>query len=247
LDDVSRAPMNVVYRRDIGLLVNECLIRAIEARLTIPDSNDSARLAYVQRSVSEGFIFTHYFYEALAAFEKSSTSMRNAYGDLLYNIDLDHERKRAHSTQFAAEATPEVINPSRKTPSLQENLLDDAEAKLAAGDPAGARRLAEQVVRHNNGGDEPGRASFILARAATLAGDMKEAQWDFEQVVRSVHDPRMLAWSHIYLGRIYDLQQKREEALAQYQAAISAGDPQPDTRAAAEKGLAGPYQPPKAH
>lgn len=243
--DVHDAPMNKSYKTDIALMVNESLIRAIEARTAIPDSNVAGRLAYVQRSVAEGFIFTHYFYEALAAFEKQSTSMKDAYGDLLHAIDLDHERKRARETRFAAEATPEVISASKaySAPSL----LDQAEQKLALGDAAGAKEIAEKVAHHNSGGDEPGRASFILARIASLAGNMEEAQWDFEQAVQTVHDPRVLAWSHIYLGRIYDIQQKREAAVAQYQAALTAGDPQQDTRVAAERGLATPYEPRKSH
>jgi hypothetical protein len=52
----------------------------------------------------------------------------------------------------------------------------------------------------------------------------------------------MLAWSHIYLGRIYDIQQERSRAVEHYQAALAAGDPSADTRAAAERGLASPYQ-----
>ena len=110
------------------------------------------------------------------------------------------------------------------------------------GDVGGAQKLAQQVVQHNNGGDEPGRAVFILARVATLSGNMEEARADFEQAVQSVHDPRTLAWSHIYLGRIFDIQENREAALAEYRAALAAGDVAPDTRAAAERGLAAPYQ-----
>jgi len=57
-----------------------------------------------------------------------------------------------------------------------------------------------------------------------------------------VHDSRMLAWSHIYLGRIYDIQEKRDAAMEHYRAALAAGDPSADTRAAAERGLTEPYQ-----
>jgi len=73
---------------------------------------------------------------------------------------------------------------------------------------------------------------------------MEEARANFEQAASSVHDPRMLAWSHIYLGRIYDIQENRGRAIENYQAALNAGDPSADTRAAAEKGLAEPYAPP---
>jgi tetratricopeptide (TPR) repeat protein len=199
------------------------------------------REAYVQRSVQEGFVLTHYFYEALGNFEKGPTGMKDAYGDLLYNIDLEHERKRARQVAFAAEAKPEVISASKAFSAPSQ--LDIAEQKLAMGDRAGAQKLAAEVLQHNSGGDEPGRAAFILARIATLSGNMEEAQTDFQQAVESVHDPRVLAWSHIYLGRILDIQSNREAALAEYRAALAAGDPHPDTKAAAERGLEAPYQP----
>jgi hypothetical protein len=240
LEDVHAAPARKEFKSDISLMVNESLIRAIEARMTFPKTNESAREAYVQRAMAEGFVFTHYFYQALAAFEKESTGMKDSYGDLLHNIDLEHERKRAREVQFAAQATPEVVSASK--PFSAPNLLDAAEQKLAAGDLAEAQKLAQQVVERNSGGDEPGRAAFILARVATLSGNMQEARLGFQQAAQSLHDARLLAWSHIYLGRILDIQEEREAALAEYRAALAAGDPAFDTKAAAEKGLAEPYQ-----
>lgn len=238
--DIRTAPLSESFKNDISLMVNESLIRAIEARTAIPKAKESERSAYVQRSMKEGFVFTHYFYEALAGFEKDPTGLKDAYGDLLYNIVLDSERKRAREVEFAAQATPEVISSAKAFSS--PSLLDTAEQRLAMGDVASAQKLAQQVIEHNNGGDEPGRAVFILARAATLSGNMEEARADFEQAVKSVHDPRTLAWSHIYLGRIFDIQQNREAALAEYRAALAAGDIAPDTKAAAERGLTAPYQ-----
>jgi tetratricopeptide (TPR) repeat protein len=193
--------------------------------------------------VAEEFVLTRYFYDALANFEKESTGMKDAYGDLLHNIDLDRESKHARQIAFAAEAAPEVISPE-KTYSAP-SLLEAAEQRLSMGDRAGAQKLAQQVLQHNDGGDEPGRAAFILARIATLSGNMEEARSNFQQAVQSVHDSRILAWSHIYLGRIFDIQQNRDAALVEYQAALTAGDPQADTKAAAERGLATPYQPQK--
>ncbi|HEY2912963.1 MAG TPA: tetratricopeptide repeat protein, partial [Candidatus Angelobacter sp.] len=128
----------------------------------------------------------------------------------------------------------------------EDYLLNVAEQKLAAGDRDGAQKIANEVLQHNHGGEAPGHAVFILARIATLTGKMEEAQASFEQAVASVHDPRMLAWSHIYLGRIFDIQEKRDVAVEHYRAALAAGDPSADTRGAAERGLAAPYQVGKA-
>jgi hypothetical protein len=242
--DIKAAPLASAFKEDISLMVNESLIRAIEARTARPNAAESDRQAYVQRAVSEGFVLTRYFYDALAKFEKESTGMKDAYGDLLHGIELERERKRARQIEFAPEATPEVVSAARAFSAA--NVLDAAEQKLAMGDTASAQTLANQVLQHNSGGDEPGRAVFILARVATLSGNMEEARSNFQQAVDSVHDPRLLAWSHIYLGRIFDIQEKREAALAEYRAALAAGDPHPDTRAAAERGLSAPYQSPRA-
>ncbi len=89
LEDVRSAPMAQAFKNDISLMVNECLIRAIEARTSIAKTDEAARNAYVQRSVEEGFVLTRVFYDQLREFEKDSTGLKNAYGNLLHTISLD--------------------------------------------------------------------------------------------------------------------------------------------------------------
>ena len=245
LEDVTKAPMAQPFKNDIALMVNECLIRAIEARTTIPKSNEAARNAYVQRSVEEGFVLTRFFYDQLGDFEKESTGMQNAYSNLLHAISLERERKRAREVAFRDQATPEIVS-AVQSGTDEDSLLNLAEQKLSAGDREGAQKLANQVLQHNHGGDAPGHAVFIMARIATMSGKMEEARISFEQAVQSVKDARILAWSHIYLGRIFDIQQNRDVAVEHYRAALAAGDPAADTRAAAERGLMAPYQAGKA-
>ena len=74
---------------------------------------------------------------------------------------------------------------------------------------------------------------------------MQDAKDGFVKSASSSKDPRIVAWSHIYLGRIFDLQDDREAAIEQYKAALSAGDNSPDTHSAAERGLQSPYEPPR--
>jgi hypothetical protein len=243
LQNVQSAPMDDLFKHDISLLLTESLIRAIEARL-LPGgkSNENARLAREQASMEEGFVLTHYFYAALVNFEKEAIGIKDAYGDLLYNIDLAQEKKRASEITFATQAAPEVVSASKQV-SRDERYLDDAEERLSRGDPAGAQKLALQAINNPRSNEDQGRAFFILARAATLSGDMRGALGYFQDAVQAAHDPRTLAWSHIYLGRIFDIQDNREQAVAHYRAALNAGDPTPDTKTAAEKGLAAPYQP----
>jgi len=65
----------------------------------------------------------------------------------------------------------------------------------------------------------------------------------FQKTLEVAREPRLLAWSHIYLGRILDLQEERDAAVGHYRAALSA-DQAPEVKAAAERGLKQPYEPP---
>ncbi len=77
-----------------------------------------------------------------------------------------------------------------------------------------------------------------------MARDMQGARNYFEQALGVAHEPKVVAWSHIYLGRIFDLQENRAAALDHYRAALSAGAGLPEAKAAAEHGLEQPYEPP---
>jgi tetratricopeptide (TPR) repeat protein len=74
--------------------------------------------------------------------------------------------------------------------------------------------------------------------------DIQGARNYFQQALNIAHEPKVVAWSHIYLGRIFDLQEDREAALDQYRAALTAGGSLPEAKAAAEHGIEKPYEPP---
>ncbi len=236
LQSVSDAPLADSYKQDIALLVTESMIRAVEARtLKAPEA---ARAEAMEKSMSEGFILTRYFYEQLAAFEKTPTGFRDVYGDWLRELDIRKEMKQASQIRFASSATQEVVRPAREL-----TLVDLAEKQLANGNPELAQKLARQALDENQG--DAGRATFALARASTMQGDMKGAQLYFERTLTKSSDPKITAWSHIYLGRIADMQEDRESALKHYQAALAADDKSLDTKAAAERGIQRPYEPPQ--
>jgi tetratricopeptide (TPR) repeat protein len=238
---VQRAPMAEEYREDVGLLLIESLIRAIEARTPAdPKLPEKDRLAMVKRAEAEGFVLTGYFYNQLRTFEKEDTGLKDAFPDWLHNMDVDAIKKQAAEIQFASTAEPEVM---RAPKAASQTKADQAEQALASGNPAGAEQLAQEALAANQ---DQAKAYFVLARAATLSGNMQEARDNFGKALQATKDPRIAAWCHIYLGRILDLQDDREDALVQYKAALDTGDISPDTKAAAERGLKAPYQPPAA-
>jgi len=242
LNVVQQAPMDDSYKRDISLLLTESLIRAIEARtLQEGKATEAQRREFVQSSVEEGFILTPHFYQQLVEFEKTSDSLRNDYGDFLHAIDVDREKKHARSVNFRRQAPEELVHVAKARPV---DPLEVAEERLGSGDLNGARQLANEALA--NPQQDQARALFILARAATLGRDLPGARTYFQRTLEVAHEPRMVAWSHIYLARILDLEENRPEAVKHYQAALAAGDDKPDTKKAAERGLQQPYEPPTA-
>jgi tetratricopeptide (TPR) repeat protein len=188
--------------------------------------------------MAEGFVLTQFFYDQLAKYEQSPTGLKDAFPDFLYSLDVGHEIKVASGIQFSASGRAEVVK--GKILDLQPDPLDLAQKKLAASDFEGAQKLAQEVA-DKKGPDAP-RACLILGQIATLNKDEDAAIHYFEETLRTAKEPRLIAWSHIYLGRIYDVDQQREEAVKQYQAALQAGDDTPQLIAAAKKGLEAPHQ-----
>jgi hypothetical protein len=70
------------------------------------------------------------------------------------------------------------------------------------------------------------------------------AQDNFQKAIEATKDPKVVGWSHVYLGRILDMKEDREAALLEYQAALSTAGELPEVKAAAERGLEKAYEPP---
>jgi tetratricopeptide (TPR) repeat protein len=265
LKEVRDSPLEFRYRSDTVPLTIECLIKAIEARtmdtgvpvFKIPagversdlpryehdrqvyqQKVDAIRLATVHHDMTQGFVLTQYFYEQLIQFEKDPASLKDTIGEMVYSMDVDQQVHRARQIEFDKEADGEVLG--RSQPRKLTG-LDLAEARLAAGDVATASAMARQALAAQDDSIESvangARANFILARAAIATGHPEDAINDFQRTLATSKEPRLLAWSHIYLGRMLDLDCKRDQAVSEYTAALKVRDGQQDTRLAAERGV----------
>ena len=97
--------MEEAFKTDMSLLVTECLVRAVEIRTQGSSKTPEAlRSDAVEKSMEQGFILTRYFYDYLAQFEKDPAGIRNALLDMLSNVDLKKEQKRAAETHFVTVA-----------------------------------------------------------------------------------------------------------------------------------------------
>ena len=241
LQATKAAPMDDSFKGDISLLVTECFIRAVEAHTAGSSKTPEAeRDQAVAASEAQGFILTRYFYAALTGFEKDEAGLRSVYGDMLSHIDVSRESKRVGTVKFASKADPELLSLAKPAAS---KILQNAEQHLVDGDKEGAQKLAQQALEENSG--DSGRALFILAQVAAASSNMDGARTYFEQALQVAQEPRVVAWSHIYLGRIFDIKEERDEAVVHYRAALSSGASLPGVKDAAERGLQQAYEPPR--
>jgi tetratricopeptide (TPR) repeat protein len=269
LKEIREAPLEFRYRNDTVPLNIECLIKAIEARTMdtgVPEYKiptgvdrsdlpkyeherqlyqqkvDAIKLATVRHDMTQGFVLTQYFYEQLIQFEKDPASLRDTIGEMVYSMDVEQQAHRAREIELDKEADEEVLGRSKPRKLTG---LDLAEARLAAGDVATATAMARQVLAvHADTLDsvaQEARANFILARAAIMTGHPEDAINGFQKTIGATKEPRLVAWSHIYLGRMLDLDCKRDEAVSEYKAALESRDGQQDTRLAAERGVKKAY------
>ena len=74
-----------------------------------------------------------------------------------------------------------------------------------------------------------------------MTGHPEQAIDDFQKTLATSKEQRLLAWSHIYLGRMLDLDCKRDEAMSEYKLALTVRDGREDTRLAAERGVKNAY------
>lgn len=265
LKAVREAPLEYTFRSDIVSLVTECMIRAVEARTmetgvapfkapaTVTHTQfasvererrateqkaEAVRQAALKRDMEQGYVLTDYFYDKLAAFEKEPQSFKETIGEIVYGMDVPAELSHVKHLEFSQQNEGDVVRHNTR----QLHGLDLAEMKLMQGDVNAASTLAHQELDRHTG--DIARADFLLARCAVMQRNVEEARHYFEETIRLGKDPRLLSWSHIYLGRMYDLEHSREEALAEYQQALVNRDGQLDTKQAAESGLKQPYGPP---
>ena len=240
LQSVKRAPLEESFKTDISLLVTECMVRAIEIRTTgTKQTAEAMRAQAVDDAVKQGYILTRYFYNALVKFEKDPAGLRAAYSDILDAIDLKQEQKAAAEVQFASATAPELVQLSRLE---DRRMLVTAEKRLAAGDAKGAQDLAQQALEKKIG--DQGRALFILAQVAVANKNREGALENFQKAIQVTKDPKVVAWSHVYSGRILDMKEDRAAAMNEYRAALTAGAELPEIKAAAEHGLQQAYEPP---
>jgi tetratricopeptide (TPR) repeat protein len=271
LQTVQDAPLEFFYKSDIVALMSESVIKAIEAHLyVIPDPGpkkprgtrsreedatyDAEKAAYDAKTnvardnlvildERQGWVLTRYFYNGLTTMQHNGDGLRDEMAPLIYGMDVQREKKAAQQILFVRSVSPDPLRPAVQPHTIEG--MELAEQDLLKGDKDDAADIAEKALADPAG--DHATATYLLARIDLMEGDPDKASKGFQQTLALSKDPRTLAWSHIYLGRLYDTMDPpdREKAIAEYKAALVTRDSLPDTRQAAESGIARPFMLPQ--
>jgi tetratricopeptide (TPR) repeat protein len=237
---------------DFASYFAECMVHAVELKLKkmAPGEREAAMTA----ADAEGLVLVRPLYAALTGYEKSEPSMALYFPDLVRAIDVNAESKRLASVSFAAaereRATDSASEELRRSgrpvlttvPNDQEAIaaLTEGERRIAEKNPKAAEASFRRVLEKYP--DQP-RAWYGIGLVALLEHDGPRAKQVFSRLTTGEHaaekDPMVLAWSHIYLARIYEDEGQADIAKTEYQAALKVEGGPDKAQQAAQNGLTG--------
>lgn len=224
------------FKEDFGLFTVECLISAVELRL---DKRPAAEAASrLDEMASQGFILAPYFYAALLEYEKQETPVSLYLKDMIQMIDVSKEREKLAKIKFASKPEPQAAKPAPAM-SQEESLLTQADNLIAEGKYLEAKAVYRNVLDTLN--PKSGRALFGIAVVSSNTLKPGLAEDYFRKTLEVAEDLRIVTWSHVYLGRLYDIETDRKRALEEYQAAALTAASFPDAYRAVQDGLNRPF------
>jgi tetratricopeptide (TPR) repeat protein len=237
---------------DFSSYFAECLVRAVELKLRRMSPGE--REAALNRDDEDGYVLVRPLFGGLPKFENSEPSMKLFFPDLVRAIDVRAESERLETVKFAdLEAAPaadetsseEVARRRKAQPTTVPNDADviasltEGERRIAEKNPRAAEASFQKVLTRYP--DQP-RAWYGIGLVALLDHNAARAKQVFGRLTTGEHavtqDPLVLAWSHIYLARIYDDEGNPEVAKAEYQSALAVEGGPDQAKQAAQKGLA---------
>ncbi|MBI1750266.1 MAG: tetratricopeptide repeat protein [Acidobacteria bacterium] len=243
LNYAGRAPrLAAEYKDDFEAFLTECLVKAVELRLSKLSPEKLA--AEIGAAEANGFVLVRALHrELVRSFDQSAPPMSLYFADLLRGISIGEEGKRLETIQFAAaESASASAEPATELSELDQWLVE-GDRQIAGQDGAAASATFERILEKYPG--QP-RALYGLAVALVLRGEVEKAKDMFQDLVSATSagaqasekkPPFVVAWSHVHLGRIYDLERNRELALSEYRAALAVEGAPDAARIAARRGI----------
>jgi tetratricopeptide (TPR) repeat protein len=252
-ESAARAPRLVAdLKDDFPSYFAECTVRAVELKLK--RMSPSERAAAIDMDDADGYVLVRPLFAALGNFERSVPSMRLFFPEMVRSIEVNAEAKRVQTIKFAPAntevkpdqtASEEVARRKKLIPSTIPNdpeaiaALTEGERRIAEKNPRAAESSFQKVLAKY---PDQTRAWYGIGLVALMDHDGVRAKEVFGRLTAGQHtasdDPMVLAWSHIYLARIYSDEGQTDQAKAQYQEALAVSGSPDQARQAAQKGLA---------
>jgi hypothetical protein len=228
----------------------ENTVRAVEIKLKrmSPSEKDLA----LQNNDQDGYVLVRPIFAGLTGYEQTEPSFPTYFPDLVRAIDVKTEVARVSAISFAPAQSveqPKEMNESsaRKRARSVTTVPDDPQAIAALTE--GEKRIAEKNPRAAETcfmsvlakyPDQP-RAWYGIGLVALMDHDGPKAKQVFGRLTTgehaALHDPMVMAWSHVYLARIAEDEGQLDQAKTEYQAVLTIHGAPAQAQQAAQKGL----------
>jgi hypothetical protein len=228
----------------------ECTVRAVEIKLKhmSPSEKDLA----LQNNDQDGYVLARPIFAGLTAYEQTEPSFPAYFPDLVRAIDVKTEMARVSAISFAPAQTAEQAKEmneasARKRARTVTTVPDDPQAIASLTE--GEKRIAEKNPRAAETcfmsvlakyPDQP-RAWYGIGLVALMDHDGPKAKQVFGRLTTgehaAVHDPMVMAWSHVYLARIAEDEGQLDQAKTEYQAVLAVHGAPAQAQQAAQRGL----------
>lgn len=247
----------------------EARLKRLDAGLKGAYTEDEAVFDLAQAYL-RGAVLSFHFYESLKALENVGIGIEDFYDQMLATVKWEREAKRTDeftpvvarvslTRKKAGEASASAGSPA--IPMIAKKILDSDDL-IRQKRLVEARAVLEEVL-----GAEPNNARALYGMARIISQLPSKAEEDktadendkiqqqhdrlemaiklYRQAIEhaSVDSEKwMIQWCHVLIGRIYDFQEFRNDAIAEYEKAIALGDNIPNGAfKEAMEGKAKPY------
>ncbi|MGH7866638.1 MAG: tetratricopeptide repeat protein [Candidatus Dormibacteraceae bacterium] len=222
------------FKSDFSLLVTECLIHAVELRMDKPKDGEKQ----ADHDLASGLILTPYFYSKLDDYEKQPAAMSIFYQQMIAGIQVKKFEQELAGYKFAPPAPATTVQRPVAL-SQRDQLLQQGDNLIYQGKYQEAEAVFQQVLQKVDPQNARAFYGMAVAAANTRKPDMAERY--FKKTLAVARDVRIATWSHIYLGRLYDLEERRSDALEQYREASVTAANFPEAVRAVQSGMRLPY------
>lgn len=229
------------YKQDVYLLTTACLVKAVETRLA--QLSAAQKAAQIDLALREGYIFTPFFYEQLAVYEKQEKSMRIYYPDMIAAMDVKAEGQRLSKVTWADRKTDRVIRATQEVEAPRPVLrgpaktLEEADNLYYQKQYEAARAKYTGVLEETDSQPYHAKAYYGLARIAALSKEFELAEKLFEKTLELSPELETRSWALVYLGRLAYTGGDSTAAKEYFDKVVSLQGAPPAARKAAEDGL----------